>query len=542
MSHLNDSDSGDSFTTPPSTPPRDSPPHTPPPTPSTSICPPTPSPHRSVARSRIAPDPHSIKRVKLNNDEEWRSFSFGDSLLPPSIPTPELSPKSPEIYSTPAPFPVPIPLIVETEETSNEDSEFSSSDSSNKNGSSSDFTNGPPPICVVTPASPNPSMKMNHSLSLPNLKKGFSLSVLPMNHNPFSPEVRKKTQQVSLHKKPGQRTTSKYVSEFDEMEKLGSGSFGSVYKCRNRTDGWIYAVKISNRKLKGKSDKQQRLKEVYALAALPGHPNVVRYYAAWEEDFDLFIQTEFCGSGCLTSKLGQSFTERDLCNLLRQVAQGLQHIHSHGLVHLDIKPDNLYITTLGEYKIGDFGLTNPCNETKTFEEGDFRYLPGELLQEPVKDLTRADIFSLGASIYELAIGRPLPDKGKEWRKLREEANTTMSLPPHYSSEFTTLLKSMMQPESSLRPSAEELLKHPLLASKQKLKYSTVKSKNKVLKQELVQEKIRASVLEKNVSQLRDVVKLHQNDQARIAQLEDLLSQFLYYHNNVNINRTTGSDE
>ncbi len=113
-----------------------------------------------------------------------------------------------------------------------------------------------------------------------------------------------------------------------------------MYKCLNRTDGWVYAVKISKRKFKGKADREQKLKEVYAMAALGQNPHLVRYYSAWIEEEQLYIQTEFCSGGSLASQLesGAVFTEDQLVDIVRQVAQGLKHVHSQNLVHLDIKP------------------------------------------------------------------------------------------------------------------------------------------------------------------------------------------------------------
>ena len=67
---------------------------------------------------------------------------------------------------------------------------------------------------------------------------------------------------------------------------------------------------------------------------------------------------------------GIQFSETKLCDILRQVAHGLQHIHSKNLVHLDMKPENIYVTPTGSYKIGDFGLISMA-DNNSFEEGDW---------------------------------------------------------------------------------------------------------------------------------------------------------------------------
>lgn|SRR5690606_35857413 len=112
-------------------------------------------------------------------------------------------------------------------------------------------------------------------------------------------------------------------------------------------------------------------------------------------------------------------------------------MHSNGLVHMDIKPENIYITSHGKYKIGDMGLVSSTLNRDNLSEGDSRYLAPELLEDPEKlQLEKCDIFALGATLYELARQSPLPPNGTEWHEIRN--GKLQSIP--FSEEFVKLLK------------------------------------------------------------------------------------------------------
>ncbi|XP_076196378.1 wee1-like protein kinase 2 isoform X3 [Aptenodytes patagonicus] len=279
---------------------------------------------------------------------------------------------------------------------------------------------------------------------------------------------------------------SRYKKEFLELEKIGVGEFGSVYKCIKRLDGCVYAIKRSKRPLAGSSDEQLALREVYAHAVLGHHPHVVRYYSAWAEDDHMIIQNEHCNGGSLqdvlleNAKLGQYFPEAELKEILLQVSMGLKYIHNSGLVHLDIKPSNIFIchklAAVGPagqeesdsedefssgvaYKIGDLGhvtsVTNP-----QVEEGDRRFLANEILQEQYCYLPKADIFALALTVALAAGTAPLPHNGAMWHHIRK--GNIPPIPQKLPHRFLELLKLMIHPDPVERPSATALTKHPVL--------------------------------------------------------------------------------
>ena len=116
------------------------------------------------------------------------------------------------------------------------------------------------------------------------------------------------------------------------------------------------------------------------------------------------------------------------------------------------------------YKIGDLGHVTRTDEPSV-EEGDTRYLAKELLAENYGNLTKADIFSTGIMVHELASCNPLPMNGDEWHKLRDGAAPHL---PRYSANFNSLIESMLHPDPMQRPSANAVLSHPALVQERKV--------------------------------------------------------------------------
>lgn len=123
-------------------------------------------------------------------------------------------------------------------------------------------------------------------------------------------------------------------------------------------------------------------------------------------------------------------------------------------------PQNILIKN-DQYKLTDFGLVSRRTPTTDVEEGDSRYMSMELLSGDHTDLTKSDIFSLGASVYEIALGRSLPMNGQEWQDIR--AGRTLPL-PNTSPDLVVIIRQMMVPVAGMRPSASQLLTHPQLLS------------------------------------------------------------------------------
>ncbi|CAI5710257.1 unnamed protein product [Peronospora destructor] len=256
---------------------------------------------------------------------------------------------------------------------------------------------------------------------------------------------------------------AKYLSDFSELGLIGSGSFSKVYKCVKKIDGWVYALKKSKRHFRGRADTERALREVQALAALSSSNHIVRYFDAWIEDNLLYIQLEYlegCSLASFVKKYApQKVPEETLCKLLCHLAQALFDMHSKKMVHMDVKLQNILVGPDEVYKLGDLGTVAHLDGSIEIREGDNRYLSRELLEGNRNNLRAGDIFALGATIYELALGMTLASGGEEWQKIRDG---DLVMFRQYSNSLQHLIANMMHPDALQRPLAEDILQHEVV--------------------------------------------------------------------------------
>lgn len=259
-------------------------------------------------------------------------------------------------------------------------------------------------------------------------------------------------------------------SKFVIISERGEGSYGVVFEVFHRTDNRYYAVKKLKRKATTTKELSACFREVDILTQVQSSPHVVRYYDSWVSDHYLHIQMELCQEN-LCKFLGSGFvTEERMLRVLAHVSCALCTLHGLGFVHLDIKPENIYVhidpcSRLPIFKIGDFGTARCTADTEDVEEGTNLYLAPEVLnpppEQPYKQFEKADIFSLGVMIYEALRGVPMTSDCIN--RLRD-SGFVPRYPDRISDTVFALLHQMMNPDPSMRPSARDITKMPLIQS------------------------------------------------------------------------------
>ncbi len=203
---------------------------------------------------------------------------------------------------------------------------------------------------------------------------------------------------------------------YEVLEELGSGGMGKVYRAKNVTLERIVALKTLAPKFSADQGFVQRfLKEARSAARL-NHPNIVQIYDFGCEEGVYYLAMEYVDGQSVRTVLTRGrFSERQALLVIRYAVRALAVAHAEGIVHRDIKPDNLMLTAKGELKLVDLGIAKRVDEgqglTQTGETvGTPHYISPEQIRG-VKDIdARTDIYSLGATFYELVTGHA-PYKG-----------------------------------------------------------------------------------------------------------------------------------
>jgi serine/threonine protein kinase len=207
------------------------------------------------------------------------------------------------------------------------------------------------------------------------------------------------------------------IGNYDILDRLGAGGMGTVFKARHRRMKRLVALKVLAANLSQNPVFVKRFqREVETIAAL-GHPNVVMAYDADESEAGHFLVMEFVNGRDLAARVADKgiFTLARAVNCLLQSARGLAYAHTQGIIHRDVKPHNLLLDDQGVVKVTDLGLARlnhgASGPATGFDVtmaggviGTADYMPPEQAVDSTTIDHRADIYSLGCTLYFLLVG------------------------------------------------------------------------------------------------------------------------------------------
>ncbi len=219
-------------------------------------------------------------------------------------------------------------------------------------------------------------------------------------------------------------TIGESVSHYRILEKTGGGGMGVVYRAHDERLDRDVALKVLPAGMLADETARSRFhREALTLSQL-NHPNIAVVFDFDNQNGVDFLTMEYVEGETLSAKVAAGpLPEKEVIALATQVAEALEEAHEHDIIHRDLKPANVMVTAKGRVKVLDFGLAKLLKPTEVDAAtaslaetqagavmGTVPYMAPEQLQGKAVD-ARADIYALGAVLYEMATGRrPFPEK------------------------------------------------------------------------------------------------------------------------------------
>uniref|UniRef100_A0A8W7P8Y0 Mitogen-activated protein kinase kinase kinase kinase n=1 Tax=Anopheles coluzzii TaxID=1518534 RepID=A0A8W7P8Y0_ANOCL len=261
--------------------------------------------------------------------------------------------------------------------------------------------------------------------------------------------------------------------EYELIHKIGSGTYGDVYKAKKLQSNELAAIKVI--KLEPGDDIQIIQQEILMMRDCR-HSNIISYYGSYMRHDKLWICMEYCGGGSLQDiyQVTGPLTELQIAYMCRETLRGLSYLHSMGKIHRDIKGANILLTERGDVKLADFGvsaqITATINKRRSFIGTPYWMAPEVAAVERKGGYNHlCDIWACGITAIELAELQPPMFDLHPMRALFLMSKSGFKPPmlkekDRWSTNFHSFLKVALTKNPKKRPTAERLLQHAFFQS------------------------------------------------------------------------------
>ncbi|XP_058130559.1 mitogen-activated protein kinase kinase kinase kinase 5 isoform X2 [Anopheles coustani] len=266
--------------------------------------------------------------------------------------------------------------------------------------------------------------------------------------------------------------------EYELIHKIGSGTYGDVYKAKKLQSNELAAIKVI--KLEPGDDIQIIQQEILMMRDCR-HSNIISYFGSYMRHDKLWICMEFCGGGSLQDiyQVTGPLTELQIAYMCRETLRGLSYLHSMGKIHRDIKGANILLTERGDVKLADFGvsaqITATINKRRSFIGTPYWMAPEVAAVERKGGYNHlCDIWACGITAIELAELQPPMFDLHPMRALFLMSKSgfkppTLKEKDRWSSNFHSFLKVALTKNPKKRPTAERLLQHAFFQSEMSIR-------------------------------------------------------------------------
>ena len=261
----------------------------------------------------------------------------------------------------------------------------------------------------------------------------------------------------------------KLTKNYKRGALLGKGGFAAVFEFFNIENKEVLAGKVVSKNSLQKARTRQKLMFEIKIHRSLHHPHIVSFERYFEDAHNIYIFLELCQNQTMNELLRRRkrLTELEVQSYLAQMVSALKYLHSHRVIHRDIKLGNLFLNSKMEIKLGDFGLATKLEfdgERKRTICGTPNYIAPEILDGKEGHSYEVDLWSLGILLYMLSIGRPpfeTHDIKLTYKRIRMNAYSypeTISV----SEELKDLIAKLIVTDPLLRLPLDEVLQHPFM--------------------------------------------------------------------------------
>ncbi|XP_026511054.1 NUAK family SNF1-like kinase 2 [Terrapene carolina triunguis] len=248
---------------------------------------------------------------------------------------------------------------------------------------------------------------------------------------------------------------------YEFLETLGKGTYGKVKKARERSGKLVAIKSIRKDKIKDEQDLVHIRREIEIMSSL-NHPHIIGIHEVFENNSKIVIVMEYASKGDLYDYINerQRLTEQEARHFFRQVVSAVYYCHKNGIVHRDLKLENILLDGKGNVQIADFGLSNVYQQDKFLQTycGSPLYASPEIVNGRPYKGPEVDSWSLGVLLYILVHGT-MPFDGQDYKTLVQQITSGEYREPTKLSDACGLIRWMLMVNPERRATIEDIASH-----------------------------------------------------------------------------------